>query len=122
VTWAGWAKQLLGGLGIETTADRLVFLHAWANAEGGTATYNPLNTTLPLPGATDYNRAHVKNYLDALQGTAATMLTLRLHFYDHLRAALGEDGLTPRGILARSGADLDTWGTGSRNVAKRIPR
>lgn len=50
--------------------------------EGSAAHWNPLDTTLFLPGASAYNsfgaggKEHVWNYLNAEQGIAATALTL----------------------------------------------
>jgi hypothetical protein len=35
---------------------------AWRAAEGGTARWNPFNTTQHARGATDYNGAGAKNY------------------------------------------------------------
>jgi hypothetical protein len=122
LTYAGWQKRLLGGLGIAPSAERLIFLSAWSRAEGGSARWNPLNTTYDVVGAIDYNSAHVKHYLDAAQGTAATILTIRLPYYRALLAALGTDGMTARDIVRGGSAGLDTWGTGARSVAKLLPR
>jgi hypothetical protein len=91
-------------------------VHAWQRAEGGRATFNPFNTTLPLASATNYNRAKVKNYPDALAGTAATILTLRLAYYKPLIAALRANGLTAEQITDRGAKGLDTWGSRAEHV------
>ncbi len=116
MTWAGWANQLLGALGAPATPARLRFLAAWQKCEGGTAAFNPLNTTMPLLGASDYNGAHVKNYRDELQGLAATLLTLRLDYYHGLVQALRAPNLTAVQIAQKGALGLDTWGTGSKHV------
>lgn len=117
MTWPGWDTELLGALGLPATPERLRFLHAWQRAEGGSARYNPLNTTYGLGGSTDYNRVHVKHYLDPLHGLAATILTLRLPFYADLRAALAAHDLTALQIAERSRHGLTSWGTGYSHVA-----
>lgn len=119
MTFPGWDSRLLGALGVTPTRARLAFLHAWAACEGGSARFNPLNTTFHLAGATDFNSAGVKHYLDAHQGTAATLLTMRLHFYDELRAALATDHLMAEQIARRSARSLDVWGTGHECVEQR---
>lgn len=120
--FAGWRLELLGGMGIAVTHERLRLLGAWALAEGGMARFNPLNTTMKLNGTTEYNRAGVRNYSDAVQGIAATMLTLRLPFYDDLVTAMRTDGLTAEAMVARGSRALDTWGTGHRAVAAALRR
>ena len=56
-----WDKRLLAACnsrGWDTgrfQPEPLRLLTAWARSEGGKATWNPLNTTLRLPGSTDYN-------------------------------------------------------------------
>jgi len=119
VQFPNWHRRLLQAMGIVPTNSRLDFLAAWAQAEGGTARFNPLNTTEKVPGSKAYNSAGVQHYSDALQGIAATLLTLRLHYYDRLRAALAADGISALEILSRSTSDVRTWGT-NPNTIRRV--
>lgn len=90
---------------------------AWARAEGGTARFNPWNTTEPWPGATGYNSAGVKNYPSAYAGVQATVRTLRNGYYPGLCRDFERPGrLTAREIVARNAGELETWGTGSRAI------
>lgn len=98
-------------MGVRPTLPRRAFLAAWAECEGGTARYNPLNTTLRLPGSTHYNSAGVQHYEDRLQGLAATLLTLRLGYYQELRRALDKPRIGALRILQLSESSIRTWGT-----------
>lgn len=59
-------------------ADWLTFCEAWQTAEGGDAAHNPFNTTLKLPGSTNYRKTPplVQNYRGQKQGVEATVSTL----------------------------------------------
>jgi hypothetical protein len=72
-----WTRDLLASLLVPGSLQNTLALIAQIQAEGGGALFNPLNTTLPMPGATDYNSVHVKNYLTYSQGVTATANTLR---------------------------------------------
>jgi hypothetical protein len=79
-----WAKTLLGRLGIRPSHGAVKALVGWANAEGGhwhnSANFNPLNTTLRLPGSSVMgggNTAGVQSYRNWAQGLKATADTLR---------------------------------------------
>ena len=81
-----WSEQLIGyldrlyGAGIPLTSSNEQAIVAWENAEGGhwhnTATYNPLNTTQPMPGSTPMNSVGVQAYGSWDQGLQATAKTL----------------------------------------------
>lgn len=79
-----FCDSLLVGMGAARGRDRTVAMLGWMAAESGTevcdghsgARYNPLNTTLPAQGATDFNSAHVKNYPSLEAGLHATLSTL----------------------------------------------
>lgn len=78
-----WATTLLTKLGAPVTDSGLRALTAWMNAEGkgwstslNRATYNPLNTTLDMPGAVSFNKVGVKAYTSMEQGLEATLTTL----------------------------------------------
>ena len=118
MTWPGWDHQLLGALGLEPTRERRRFLTAWARAEGGNARYNPLNTTMSVPGALDYNSVHVKHYPDQMAGIAATLLTLRLAYYRALVDALRETALGADQILHRGALGVRTWGTSTQLIGE----
>jgi hypothetical protein len=118
VTFVEWRVGLLAGLELRPTPARMRFLAAWAECEGGHAEFNPLNTTMRLPGSSNYNSVGVQNYRDAAQGLAATLLTLRLDYYSDIRSALKSRSLTPLGMARRSRGGLATWGTGSTCIER----
>jgi hypothetical protein len=94
---------------------------AWTRAEGGTAAFNPFNTTEPWPGATDYNTALVKNYPTASAGIAATVKTLRNGYYPGLVRDFRKPYLlSARKLVTRNAAELDKWGTGAANVLRLL--
>lgn len=67
-----------------TTAIREFFM-AWIRAEGGTAKWNPLNSTLWVQNFTflpNYNSIPVRNYVSPNAGVAATVLTLSQRMAD----------------------------------------
>lgn len=109
--WNGWGAQLLGQLGAPATPQNLKFLQAWQRAEGGSASYNPLNTTQGFNGATSYNSAGVKNYGSASAGLAATKATLLNGRYGNIVGDL-RSGHATAAQLATDVAN-SPWGTGS---------
>ena len=74
-----FAKALLNRLGLPHSQNRLVGLVAFEAEEGGHyhngARYNPLNTSLPMPGARSVIGA-VKAYTSWQQGVEATARTI----------------------------------------------
>lgn len=92
------------------TPQNLVFLNAWARAEGGSASNNPFNTTQGAPGATSYNSVGVRNYVTPSQGIGATVQTLNNGRYGNILAALraGNNARAAASALASS-----PWGTGA---------
>lgn len=116
----GWDTRLLGALGVPVATPQLEFLRAWQACEGGTARFNPLNTTEPVPGSTRYNSAGVRNYLDANMGIAATLLTLRLDYYARLRRALNTHGIDSRQIAVEAARDVAMWGTNPDCILARL--
>lgn len=87
------------------------FLHQWKQCEGGTARDNPLNTTEPMPGATDYNSAGVKNYVSGTQGIDATYLTLINGHYNGIVHDLRTRSFTAKQIAERNVEEIEVWGT-----------
>jgi len=109
-----WAKALLEQLRLPLTSQNTAAITAWEMAEGGhwhnSAHYNPLNTTMPEPGATAMNSVGVKAYLSWAQGFTATIATLRNGYYGRILAALraGDDAIAVADAVAAS-----PWGTGN---------
>ena len=111
---AQFARDLLDRLGAPATESNLTALSAWMAAEGGSAAYNPLNTTQPAAGTTDYNSVGVKNYGDLATGLNATVQTLTNGHYAGILAALRQ-GTDPRAVGQAVAAS--PWGTGQGLLA-----
>jgi hypothetical protein len=109
-----WAKALLQQLGMPLTAHNVAAITAWEVAEGGhwhnSAHYNPLDTTMPEPGASAMNSVGVKAYVSWAQGFTATIATLRNGYYGGILAALqaGNNAIAVADAVAAS-----PWGTGN---------
>jgi hypothetical protein len=109
-----WAKALLEQLAMPLTSSNVAAVTAWELAEGGhwhnTAHYNPLDTTMPEPGATAMNSVGVKAYVSWTQGFKATIATLRNGYYGQILAALraGDNAYAVADAVAAS-----PWGTGN---------
>jgi hypothetical protein len=105
-------KAILTGLGANETPEKIKFLKAWRQGEGGSAKNNPFNTTKDIPGDADtkYNSVGVRNYPDRQAGLDATLATLKLPYYKNLVAMLQKDDITADELSKAK--DLDTWGTG----------
>ncbi len=81
-----WARALISKLGGSPNETNTSAVLSWMAAEGGhwknTAGYNPLNTTLLMPGSTKYGgkgggKNGVQHYVDWEQGLDATIRTLK---------------------------------------------
>jgi cell wall-associated NlpC family hydrolase len=107
----GWERELLRSLGAPATPQNLRFLGAWQQAEGGSAAYNPLNTTQHAPGAGSYNSVGVRSYTSAQQGLHATAHTLSDPRYQQIVGGL-RSGRASATQLAQSVA-RSPWGTGA---------
>lgn len=110
-SWQGWESDVLTAIGAPVTAANVAFLDAWQNAEGGSAAYNPLNTTQQMSGSTDYNSAGVQEYGSSSQGANATAKTLLNGYYDSIVAAL-RTGDPLSGDTSSMAQELSKWGTG----------
>lgn len=124
MTRGQFASQVMKQRGIPKTKHTRRAFAAWMQSEGGFARNNPLNTTLDLPGATDYNSVHVKNYLSSDQGIEATCKTFDSHGqgYDRIERAMKRND-SARKILRIIGET--NWGTGGslmREVVEWIAR
>jgi murein DD-endopeptidase MepM/ murein hydrolase activator NlpD len=119
-----WATTLLTKLGAPVTDASLGALTAWMKAEGkgwstslNRATYNPLNTTLDMPGAVSFNKVGVKAYTSVDQGVEATLATLTgksadSRGYTAIIDAL-KTGSSAKDIL--SAINNSAWRSGSTN-------
>lgn len=105
-----WEVKLLRAIGAPATPENLRFLSAWQRAEGGTASFNPLNTTQPFGGASNYNSVGVKNYPSATAGLEATAKTLTNGYYGPIVSLLRR-GRASAVDLAKAVAS-SPWGTG----------
>ncbi|MGH3094715.1 MAG: M15 family metallopeptidase [Streptosporangiales bacterium] len=107
--YASFYEQVLVGVKAPVTGSHITTLAAWHQAEGGSATWNPFNTTQPAPGATQYNSVGVKNYPSQQVGIRATIETLTNGNYSHILEALRAQSVD---IHAVAGAvDGSVWGT-----------
>jgi len=104
-------SRILTGIGAPATPENRRFLYAWRAAEGGTAAFNPFNTTQGAPGATNYNAAGVKNYTSEEQGVSATVKTLLNGRYGEIISALRDGGPGAPQAAAQALA-RSPWGTG----------
>lgn len=71
-----WWQDILSGIKAPDNKINRSNLNAWQACEGGSAEYNPFNTTLAWPGSSCYNSVCVRNYPSLLAGESATISTL----------------------------------------------
>lgn len=114
-----WRFRLLTKLRARQTRSNYRLLHVWRECEGGTAAYNPLNTTEPWPGATDYNSVGVKNYPSGSDGIQATYLTLVNGHYNGIVGGL-RGRVAAKTIVEKYGSEFDTWGTGTECILRSL--
>lgn len=111
-----WAIAQLKSLGDPVTASNIEFLEGWQKQEGGnwnnTATYNPLNTTQPEPGATAMNSVGVKAYTSWTEGIQATDAALNNGLYSDILAALKSGNAASAGSSGSLASGLSTWSGG----------
>jgi Putative peptidoglycan binding domain len=77
ITREEYAKLELAKIDRPVTDYNVQSMVIWMVSEGTSAEWNPHATTMPEPGATDFNSVHVKNYPDeatGLKGFADTVL------------------------------------------------
>jgi hypothetical protein len=110
-----FARAVLEGINAPDSKRNLWALVSWMQAEGGSAKFNPLNTTQEMTGATDYNGVGVKNYVSFEQGVAATVKTLNygadrgLYGYKPIRRRLRKKVWAYWTLRA---VEESIWGTG----------
>lgn len=105
-----FGQAVLNDLGDPQTSQNLLFLQAWSQAEGGTASYNPFNTTQRMPGSSSYNNVGVQNYTSFDQGVAATVKTLTNGRYADILRGLSSG---TSAISTAESPSLAVWGTGT---------
>ena len=90
VSYGDWAEAFLAAIGAPVVRSNLVAVVAWEASEGTQATWNPLATTMPMPGATVYNSHGVRNYKTMRQGIDASIKTLKRpgHGYEKILDSL----------------------------------
>lgn len=113
-----WEYRLTVFLGATPDTESAKLFDGWATAEGGSATWNPLNTTLRLLGSTNYNSVGVQNYAHPYIGLAATALTLDNGYYRGIVGDLQTGGHTAVQIVQRNAHEFDLWGTGASNLLR----
>lgn len=111
-----WKFRVLRAIHARGVKANRELLDAWQRAEGGSARWNPLNTTEPWPGATSYNSANVRNYATAGDGIAATAATLGNGFYDGIVRDLQAGRKSAVQIVSDNAHEFDLWGTGASHV------
>ena len=111
-----WRYRLLGVLDAPTYPENLRLLDAWQKAEGGTAQYNPLNTTYKLDGSWNYNTVGVQNYRTALDGICATAITIQFSYYEHIWTDLKAGVKTAEEIVNDNWSAFQTWGTNPQTI------
>lgn len=111
-TRAEWAQGLLAYADWSESQEKIIGLVAQASREDTGALNNPLATTEPAPGASDYNSAGVRNYPSLDAGYAATLATLRNGYYPQLLGILSDPSGGSAAAYATS-HDLTVWGTGN---------
>lgn len=115
VTREEFARRLLPKIGAKVTQRNLWALVSWMQAEGSRADFNPLSTTLPMPGSTWFNSVGVRNYVDLEQGVEATAKTLNygadrgMYGYKPIRRRLRRNAWAYWTLRAVEASD---WGTG----------
>jgi hypothetical protein len=109
-----YAVEVLTDLHAPITEHTMRAMMAWMVAEGGSAKFNPLNTTLPMQNSTRYNSVGVQNYQTAEEGVEATVRTLKEdgHGYHRIRRRLRLNA--PAWAVVDAIIESD-WGTGKQD-------
>lgn len=115
-----WRYRVLAAIKGKGSDTNRELLAAWAKAEGGRARWNPLNTTQWMPGATDYNSAHVRNYRTPADGIKATAITLTNGYYPGIVSDLRDGTIPAAKIVQRHRAEFDKWGTGADHILRLL--
>lgn len=118
---ATFAQAVLGKMGLPESPANMDFMLSWMSAEGGnwhnSASYNPLNTSLAMPGqlGTMGTQGNIARYKDWDQGIEATVQTLssQKHGYPAIINALkSSDSQGAVTALKASGWDKNHYSGG----------
>lgn len=113
-----WIPKTLAPLGAKPGIENTRVLEAQALAEGGTAKWNPLNSSLAsVPIGPNYNDVPVRNYLFPVVGICMTAMTFAgrdstgiLH-YPGILGDLQNGTKTAEQIVNDNWDEYLTWGT-----------
>lgn len=108
-----FARDVLKVGGFPPSLNNYVTLVAWMEAEGTKAKFNPLATTHPSKGATDFNTTHVKNYATWDSGVKATVDTLNNGNYTRILKDLHQSAAAQ---ITLHEVTVSLWGTHIPNV------
>lgn len=113
-----WNYRFVTALGNpKPSPEILQFMEAWHRAEGGTAAFNPLNTTMPMAGDSCYNylsgSCGVRNYQSEQDGFDANIATITNGRYGTLLRAIQTNDVS----LALQGLKESPWGTDADTVS-----
>jgi len=120
---SNWVKRVLWTLGAKDNHENARYLNAQERCEGGTAKWNPLNSTMRLSGSyswteeKNYNSTGVCNYRYGIAGICAMALTYNLRDYQGnllfggILADLKAGTKTAEQIVKDNRAEVKLWGT-----------
>lgn len=110
-TRGGWAKRLTDAYELSFSDHRRLAIVSWETAEGTSARYNPLATTLRVSGSTDFNSVGVQDYPSLSVGVQATKRTLAGQGFGYGAIVLAlQENASAKEILEAVAASA--WGTG----------
>lgn len=121
-----WIERLCAILEIPVNHQIVRFFTAWGRAEGGSATWNPLNTTNHVQSkahgnwqTNDYNTTTVANFNHPWQGVLATADTMEQDVFHSLAVSLRQakaNGATAEQLVSANSAAIKTWGTNPQTM------
>ena len=107
-----FAVALLKTLGDPVTSQNTQAIVAWCQREGGAwkspSHFNPLNTSLRMPGSHAINGDGVQSYTSWSEGLTATVATLNSPSYRRILAALSAGNSVQ---AVESAVSASPWGT-----------
>lgn len=106
----GFAKALLERLNAPVNSNTMALMMAWFQAEGTTAKWNPMATTLNYGGSRSMPNSSVgvQEYKDMATGVAATARTLQDPRYKTIVRLL-QAGINPIKLFRQAETEFDTW-------------
>lgn len=115
-TAQGWARDFLTAIGAPASQQNVNAVVNWETMEsgGGGGLFNPLNSVLGAPGASDVNSVGVKNYTSYKQGIQASVSTFTQSQWAGV--VNGFRANNPSAAQAALNAEYATWGGGPINI------